>query len=61
MPHRARRGGRLLPLRDAMEAPDHLVTVLTLIFFGMRYLHRNPLAFIILPAFLRGGLLGARR
>ena len=27
-----------------MEAPDHLVTVLTLIFFGMRYLHRNPLA-----------------
>ena len=38
-----------------------LVTVLTLIFFGMRYLHRNPLAFIILPAFLRGGLLGARR
>ena len=44
-----------------MEAPDHLVTVLTLIFFGMRYLHRNPLAFIILPAFLRSGLLGARR
>jgi len=35
------------------------VTVLTLIFFGMRYLHRNPLAFIILPAFLRG-LLRAR-
>jgi hypothetical protein len=50
----------LLTKSVPMEKTQLFVTVLTLIFFGMRYLHRDPLTFIILPAFLRG-LLGARR
>ena len=47
--------------RDAAAGADHVVTVLALFSFGMRYLYRNhPLARIFITGFCRG-FFGLRR